>query len=79
MIKIHDFILERMETGEYNRQYELAMELEINSGQLSHYATQRSSQPTLTVAKKIFKTHKVVIWPYSREAVEGEDGLPEAR
>jgi len=67
---IQTFIKERMATGNYERQYELAMELGLNSAQLSHYNTGRSKQPTLNVAKVIYDSYKVVLWPYAEQALE---------
>jgi len=71
MVTIGNFIKERMDSGAYIRQYELAMELGINSSQLSHYNTGRSKQPTIEVAAKIYKAYDIVIWPYSKEALDG--------
>jgi len=59
-----------MASGDYQRQYELAMELGINSAQLSHYNTGRSKQPTLTVAKVIYDKYEVVLWPYAEKALK---------
>ena len=70
MIKIHTFIKERMDSGAYHRQYELAMELGLNSAQLSHYNTGRSKQPTLNVAKVIYDKYEVVLWPYAEQALK---------
>ncbi len=70
MIKIQAFIKDRMESGKYHRQYELAMELGLNSAQLSHYNTGRSKQPTLNVAKVIYDSYEVVVWPYAEQALK---------
>ena len=69
-MNIRAFIKKRMDSGEYKRQYELAMELGLNSAQLSHYNTGRSKQPTLGVAKVIYDNYEVVIWPYDEQALK---------
>ena len=69
-MKIQAFIKKRMASGDYQRQYELAMELGINSAQLSHYNTGRSKQPTLIVAKVIYDKYEVVLWPYAEKALK---------
>ena len=69
-MKIQAFIKERMDSGDYQRQYELAMELGLNSAQLSHYNTGRSKQPTLNVAKIIYDKYEVVLWPYAEQALK---------
>ncbi len=69
-MNIQEFITERMETGKYQRQYELAMELGLNSAQLSHYNTGRSKQPTINVAKIIYDKYEVVVWPYAEKALK---------
>jgi len=70
MVTIKEFIKQRMDTGEYQRQYELAMELGLNSAQLSHYNTGRSKQPTINVAKIIYDKYEVVLWPYAEQALK---------
>ena len=67
---IKAFIKQRMDSGNYQRQYELAMELGLNSAQLSHYNTGRSKQPTLNVAKIIYDRYEVVLWPYAEKALK---------
>jgi len=64
------FIDERMTSGKYIRQYELAMELGIQSSLLSHYRTGRAKQPTLEVAVKVYLAHEVVLWPYAESVIK---------
>jgi len=68
-MKIGAYLSAKLDTGEYEPQYKLGMELGIGSAQLSHYITGRTEQPALDLAKRIYEEDGIVIWPYSKEAV----------
>ena len=68
-MKIKDYLKAKLDTGDYQQQYRLGMEIGIGSAQLSHYITGRTTQPALEVAIGIYKREGLVIWPYSEEAV----------
>lgn len=68
-MKIKNYLLGKMETGDYDRQFEIGIELNISSAQLSHYITGRTHQPSLDLAQRVYKQDGVVLWPFSEEAV----------
>ena len=70
---IQKYIKEKLDTGEYERNFELGAELGISSAMLSHYNQGRTRIPSLDVAKTVYKNDGIVIWPYAEVAVSGEE------
>jgi len=68
---ISQFIQSRLDTGKYQRSFDIGKELNMSAGQVSHYHTGRTKQPNLDVCQDIYSRYDVVIWPYSLEAVSG--------
>ena len=69
-MSIEEFINTRIDSGEYDRNFELGTELCISSAQLSHYRMGRTKQSSLELAQRIYAGYKIVIWPYSEGAVD---------
>jgi len=69
-MSIVDFINERLDSGEYDRNFELGTELNISSAQLTHYKMGRTRQSSLELAQRIYTKYQVVIYPYSEGAVD---------
>ncbi len=69
---IQEFLESRMATGDYVRQYDLGLKLELNSSMLSKYLKGHVKTPSLEFAQKLFREYGVIIWPYSEEAVSDD-------
>ncbi len=66
---IADYINAKIDNQVHSQNYHIGIELGISSAMLSHYRTGHTRQPSLEVARTVYKLDKIVIYPYSLEAV----------
>jgi transcriptional regulator with XRE-family HTH domain len=70
MIKIADYINQKLSTDEFVTQKELAQYLGVKQAILGHYKNGHTKQPSLEFAAKLYKKDGVVLWPYAEEAIK---------
>ena len=70
---IEEYVNAKIEANVHSQNYHIGKELKISSAMLSHYRTGHTRQPSLELARRIYQIDNVTIYPYSVEAVQGED------
>ena len=69
-MKIQSYINEKIADQVHEQNYHVGNLLGISSAMLSHYKTGRTLQPSLDLARRVYSIDKIVLWPYSEEAVD---------
>jgi len=69
---IEEYINEKIDAQAATQNYHVGKELGISSSMLSHYRTGHTKHPSLSLAQRVYKLDKVVLYPYSLEAVSHE-------
>ena len=72
-MNIKAYVNAKIDNQVNSQNYHVGKELGISSAMLSHYRTGHTRQPSLELARRIYELDKVTIWPYSVEAVTGEE------
>jgi len=67
---IHDYIKDKLGNGYRNK--DIAQELNLTPAMVGQYKLQRGYNPSLTVAKTLYKLEGIVLHPFSKESLEWE-------
>ena len=69
---IRAYVNDKIDKQVNAQNYHVGKVLDISSAMLSHYRTGHTKQPSLELARRIYVLDKIVIYPFSLEAVQGE-------
>jgi len=69
---IEEYINSKIDAQAETQNYHVGKELGISSSMLSHYRTGHTKHPPLALAQRVYKLDKVILYPYSEEAVRNE-------
>ena len=72
MVHISDYIQSKLDTGMANK--EIAAELDLTVAMVGQYRLKRGYNASLSTAKKVYATDKVVLHPFSEESLKYELG-----
>ena len=72
-MRIKKYIELKLEELDGKQNYNIARELGISSAMLSFYKNGKTTHPSLSVARAIYRVDKIVIYPYSTVAVEQKE------
>ncbi|RKY51927.1 MAG: hypothetical protein DRP93_09035 [Candidatus Neomarinimicrobiota bacterium] len=72
-MKIKKYIQDKIDNQSETQHYHVGMELNISSSMLSNYKTGKTRQPSLELARRVWKLDQITLWPYSERAVKGDE------
>ena len=70
-IKIQEHLQNQLNL--FHSQQDMAVKYKTSAAMISNYVKGKVKHPSLDFARKVYQIDKVVLYPYSEEAVSNED------
>lgn len=63
----------RSQINLFDTQKDVAGKYDISEAMVSYYINDRAKLPSLKLARKVYELDRVVLYPYSKEAISSSD------